>query len=56
MVRVVVGTLIEVAAGRKRPEWVREVLDARERAAAGPTAPAHGLTLHSVTYPEGVWQ
>jgi tRNA pseudouridine38-40 synthase len=55
MVRVIVGTLVEIGAGRREPSWVAEVLAARERAAAGPTAPAHGLTLWAVEYPEDVW-
>jgi len=55
MVRTIVGTLVEVGSGRKEPQWVGDVLAARERAAAGPTAPAHGLTLWSVEYPSEVW-
>jgi tRNA pseudouridine38-40 synthase len=55
MVRIVVGTLVEVGAGRQRPSWVAEALEARTRTAAGPTAPAHGLTLHAVTYSDKVW-
>lgn len=55
MVRVIVGTLVEVGAGRRQSAWVREALEARDRAAAGPTAPAHGLTLHRVEYPDDVW-
>lgn len=55
MVRVIVGTLVEVGAGRREPSWVAEVLAARERAAAGPTAPAHGLTLWGVEYPDEAW-
>ncbi len=55
MVRVIVGTLAEVGRGRRAPAWVGEVLAARDRAAAGPTAPAHGLTLWHVHYPEGYW-
>lgn len=53
MVRVIVGTLVEVGAGRQDPAWVSRALEARSRAAAGPTAPAHGLTLWSVRYPDG---
>ena len=53
MVRIVVGTLVEVGVGRREPEWVAQVLAARDRSAAGPTAPAHGLTFHSVAYPKG---
>jgi tRNA pseudouridine38-40 synthase len=52
MVRVIVGSLVEVGLGRRPAEWIAEVLSARDRAAAGPTAPAHGLTLWHVSYPE----
>ena len=45
MVRIIVGTLLEVGQGRRTPESITEILAARDRAAAGPTAPAHGLTL-----------
>lgn len=55
MVRVIVGTLVEVGAGRRKPAWVREALAACDRAAAGPTAPARGLVFHSVEYPDDVW-
>jgi tRNA pseudouridine38-40 synthase len=50
MVRNIVGTLIEVGRGKHPPEWISEVLTARNRAAAGPTAPAHGLFLVRVDY------
>jgi len=55
MVRVIIGTLVEVGAGRRDPSWVAEVLSAQQRSAAGPTAPAHGLTLWSVAYRPEVW-
>ena len=55
MVRTIVGTLVEVGTGRRSPEWVADALAAQKRAAAGPTAPANGLTLWSVDYPEDVW-
>ncbi len=55
MVRVIVGSLVEVGAGRRDPSWLGEALEARDRAAAGPTAPAHGLTLWRVDYPEECW-
>ncbi len=45
MVRIIVGTLIEVGQGRREPESMQEILGALDRAADGPTAPAHGLTL-----------
>lgn len=55
MVRVIVGTLVEVGAGRREPGWVAEALAACDRSAAGPTAPARGLTLWRVGYRDGVW-
>lgn len=53
MVRTIVGTLVEVGMHRREPSWVRDVVDARDRRAAGPTAPACGLTFIDVAYPEG---
>jgi tRNA pseudouridine38-40 synthase len=50
MVRVMVGTLMEVALRKQAPEWIGEVLEARDRCAAGQTAPAQGLTLWRVLY------
>ncbi len=55
MVRVIVGTLVEVGRGHKPGEWVEHVLHACDRGAAGPTAPPHGLTLWRVEYPDDVW-
>ena len=52
MVRGIVGTLVEVGRGAQRPEWIREVLAARDRRAAGPNAPALGLVLVQVEYAE----
>lgn len=45
MVRIIAGTLMEVGRGSYPPEHVRDILEARDRQAAGPTAPACGLTL-----------
>ncbi|HEY1418372.1 MAG TPA: tRNA pseudouridine(38-40) synthase TruA, partial [Myxococcaceae bacterium] len=53
MVRNVVGSLVEVGRGRRVPEWIGDVLAAKDRTRAGPTAPAHGLTLVEVTYGTG---
>lgn len=50
MVRIMVGTLLEVGKGRMEPEQVREILEARDRKLAGPTAPAKGLCLVKVDY------
>ncbi len=54
MVRTLVGTLCEVGCGRRRPEWVGEVLERRDRSVAGQTAPAHGLVLWDVDYGDRV--
>ena len=48
MVRIIAGTLMKVGLGVYPPEHVEEILDARNRAAAGPTAVARGLTLISL--------
>jgi tRNA pseudouridine38-40 synthase len=53
MVRNLVGTLVLVGRGNRPVEWVREVLESRERPRAGPTAPGHGLTLVHVLYGTG---
>ncbi len=50
MNRVLVGTMLEVATGRRTPEQFGQLLDGRPRSEAGPTAPAHGLHLASVRY------
>ena len=52
MVRSLVGTLLEVGRGRRSPAAFAELLGGRRRAEAGPTAPAHGLVLERVEYPE----
>ena len=54
MVRSIVGTLVEVGRGERTVESVRELLEARDRRLAGPTAPPHGLCLLRVDYPEAV--
>ena len=50
MVRIMVGTLLEVGCGRMTVEQVQAVLDNPERQKAGPTAPAQGLCLLQVDY------
>jgi tRNA pseudouridine38-40 synthase len=53
MVRNLVGTMLDVGRGRTSVDEISEILAARDRAAAGPTAPARGLFLCSVEYEEG---
>jgi tRNA pseudouridine38-40 synthase len=50
MVRNLVGSAVEVGRGVRSPRWVGAVLGAGDRTGAGPTAPAHGLTLVRVLY------
>ena len=50
MVRIIVGTLIEVGRGKMTPKRVSEILLSKDRKLAGPTAKPHGLTLVKVTY------
>lgn len=54
MVRIMVGSLVEVGRGRRSEEWIGEVLQAKDRRVAGPTAPAQGLVFENVIYPEGM--
>ena len=50
MVRIIAGTLISVGTGLTAPEKVKKMLEAKNRQAAGPTAPAKGLTLVKILY------
>lgn len=52
MVRNIVGSLLLVGDGRRSPDWVGQVLAGRDRREAGITAPARGLVLRRVRYPE----
>jgi tRNA pseudouridine38-40 synthase len=52
MVRNLVGTLVEIGRGALAPTEIPSILAARNRATAGPTAPAQGLYLVCVDYPE----
>ena len=52
MVRIIVGTLVEISIGKRDAEEIPHILTSATREAAGQTAPAHGLTLYHVEYPE----
>ena len=54
MVRIIVGTLLRVGTGFWPPEKVKEILEAKDRGAAGPKAPAEGLCLMEIRlFPDG---
>ena len=55
MVRTIVGSLVEVGRGRKPAGWIRDVIAARDRTQAGPTAPPHGLFLVRVDYGDSLF-
>ena len=50
MVRIITGTLIQVGKGRFKPEYVKQMLKAKDRTVAGQTAPPQGLTLVGIEY------
>lgn len=50
MVRVIIGTLVEVGLGKRLPEEMKQILEGRNRVLAGATAPACGLCLMEVEY------
>lgn len=54
MVRIIAGTLIEVGRGMKTPEDMDKILKGLNRRLAGPTAPAHGLTLIGIEYDQEI--
>lgn len=52
MVRAIVGTLLDVGKSKFSPEQVRGIIEKQDRGAAGASAPAHGLFLTNIEYPE----
>lgn len=50
MVRIIMGTLIEVGSGRREPEDMKKIIEGRERSLAGKTVVAHGLYMKAVEY------
>ncbi|TJY38840.1 tRNA pseudouridine(38-40) synthase TruA [Cohnella pontilimi] len=52
MVRIIAGTMMQVGEGKIAPEHISDILNARDRSRAGPTAVPHGLTLWNVEYGE----
>ena len=54
MVRAVVGTLLEVGLGKCNLDQFRAIIESKDRSNAGASAPAHGLYLVAVTYPDDI--
>ncbi len=52
MVRIIAGTLVQVGGGAIEPEAMEAILLKKDRSAAGPTAPAHGLTMMGIEFEE----
>ncbi len=50
MVRIIAGTLVEAGKGRMNPYFLREIIESKDRAKAGPTAPPQGLYLAQIYY------
>ena len=55
MVRAIVGTLIEIGNGKRPVEAIDTIIQSQDRSQAGPSAPAHGLFLTEITYPEDIF-
>ncbi len=55
MVRAIVGTLVVVGRGKMTIDEFREVIERKDRSAAGPSAPARGLFLTGIEYPDSLW-
>jgi len=55
MVRAVVGSLLEVGRGKQEPVWIEEILEQKNRCAAGSSVPAHPLFLTSIEYPYNIF-
>ncbi len=55
MVRAIVGTMIEIGFGKMDPEGFEEIIQAKDRCRAGKSAPAKGLFLEDIEYPEEIF-
>ena len=55
MVRAIVGTLLLAGRGRLDEEGLQQIIDAKNRSAAGESVPAHALFLEKVEYPNDIW-
>ena len=51
MVRAMVGSLLEIGSGKREPEWIKQMLQQKNRSAAGHSVPGNALFLVEVGYP-----
>lgn len=54
MIRAIVGTLLDVGLGKLEPEDFKKIIDLKDRSKAGTSAPANGLFLSEVIYPDNI--
>ena len=55
MVRAIVGTLLDVGRGKLTVDGFRRIIEQKDRCRAGTSAPAEGLFLADITYPDGLF-
>ncbi len=55
MVRAIVGTMIDIGTGIKEPEEIRNIIESKNRSMAGVSAPAEGLFLTDIEYPDNIF-
>ncbi len=55
MVRAIVGTMIDIGSGNHQVEYIKSIIESQDRSQAGTSAPAHGLYLTRIEYPEEIF-
>ena len=55
MVRAIVGTMLEIGLGKKKPENIRKIIEAKDRGVAGTSVPPQGLYLAEIQYPSSIF-
>ncbi len=50
MVRAIVGSMVEIGLGKHGPEWIGELIEGKDRGAAGESVPGHALFLSEIDY------
>lgn len=55
MVRAIVGTMLDIGTGKIKPEYIKTIIEAKDRSEAGKSVSPDGLFLTAIEYPETVW-